>query len=224
MSLTAAVSGCLVFLLSVSVIQGQNDWRMTYPSTQVCGLKRSTVNIRCVYTFPSKIKDLDTKVKETIWFTKGTDIEPVDLKTDSEYSGRVQYSSNNNDCTLTIRDLRESDSAEYKFRFITNQPGGKVTGKPGVTLSVTDLQVEVTRPQHILYPSWANLHCQSSCPLPAPTSYIWYQNGQKIKEDRSPHYANYIYYSPDSFSCAISGYEDFPSPPVCEFTFSLSLT
>ena len=77
------------------------------------------------------------QVKRIFWFTKVSNNEPVDLRTDSEYSGRVQYHCDKNDCTLRITDLRESDSAEYKFRFITNQPGGRFTGSPGVTLTVT---------------------------------------------------------------------------------------
>nr|XP_024657110.1 B-cell receptor CD22-like [Maylandia zebra] len=75
------------------------------------------------------------------WFTTVKDNEPVDLKTDPEYSGRVQYQCENNDCTLRISDLRESDSAEYKFMLI-NDPGGKYTGSPGVTLTVTDPQLQ----------------------------------------------------------------------------------
>uniref|UniRef100_A0A665UF06 Ig-like domain-containing protein n=1 Tax=Echeneis naucrates TaxID=173247 RepID=A0A665UF06_ECHNA len=91
------------------------------------------VEINCNYRYPSRINGQQTKVEETFWFAKGKIKDPVDLKTDSEYSGRVQYDCGQNDCTLRITDLRESDSAEYKFRFTTNQPGGKYTGSPGVT-------------------------------------------------------------------------------------------
>ena len=38
---------------------------------------------------------------------------------------------------LNIKLLRLSDSAVYKFRFTTNQPGEEYTGDPGVKLSVT---------------------------------------------------------------------------------------
>ena len=124
-------------VLCVTVVQGQNDWRVTYSSTQICALKGSTVDINCTYRYPSRINDLDTTVEKTFWFTKVSNGVYVDLRTDPEYSGRVQYHCDKNDCTLTITDLRESDSAEYKFRFITNQPGGRFTGSPGVTLTVT---------------------------------------------------------------------------------------
>ncbi|XP_028420708.1 B-cell receptor CD22-like [Perca flavescens] len=122
----------------MSVIQGQIGWRVTYTSTQICAVKGSTVNIPCSYTYPSWWEGSDTRVERTFWFTELNSGEPVDLTTVSEYSGRVQYHCENKDCTLRISDLRERDSAVYKFRFITNRFRGKYTGYPGVTLSVTD--------------------------------------------------------------------------------------
>ncbi|XP_045897386.1 uncharacterized protein LOC123964456 [Micropterus dolomieu] len=140
----------------------------------------------------------------------------TDLKSDSEYAGRLQYICSNNICTLRITHLRESDSAEYKFRFITNQPGGRFYGSPGVTLCVTDtgFQVQMSSSQSCMFYTctWSQLKCLSSCRLPDQTSYIWYKNGQKINEESS--YSDY-FYPADSYSCALKGCEDFPSPPVC---------
>uniref|UniRef100_A0A3B4GI21 B-cell receptor CD22 n=1 Tax=Pundamilia nyererei TaxID=303518 RepID=A0A3B4GI21_9CICH len=93
--------------------------------------------IHSKFRYLSTINDIKTRIQKMFWFTTVKDNEPVDLKTDPEYSGRVQYQCENNDCTLRISDLRESDSAEYKFMLITNDPGGKYTGSPGVTLTVT---------------------------------------------------------------------------------------
>ncbi|XP_035856501.1 sialoadhesin-like [Sander lucioperca] len=213
MSLTAAASGFVVFLLSVSVIQGQNGWGVTYTSTQICAVKGSTVNIPCSYTYPSRINGLVTKVEKRFWFTELNNGEPVDLTTTSEYSGRVQYNSKNNVCSLRISDLRERDSAEYKFRFTTNHLTGKYTGSPGVTLSVTGLQVQVSRLKVYWSSNWAELKCQSSCPLPGHPSYVWYKNGQNIQGQTSDSYSAYLDPA-DSFSCAVRGHEDFPSPSV----------
>ncbi|XP_026159978.1 sialoadhesin-like [Mastacembelus armatus] len=204
MSLTAAASGFVVFLLSVSVVQAQDGWGVTYTATDICAIKGSTVNISCTYTYPSNVR-----VQERFWFTKWTNTEPEDLKTQSEYSGRVQYQCEDKTCTLTIRDLRETDSAQYQFRFITNQQSRRYTGSPGVTLTVTDLQVKPSS-----YSSW--LDCHSRCDLPGRLSYVWYKNGQKTSQKRS----FYFYYSgsfnsADSYSCAVATYEHLPSPSVC---------
>ncbi|XP_067355823.1 B-cell receptor CD22-like [Channa argus] len=109
--------------------------------------------------------------------------------------------------------LRLRDSAVYKFRFTTNQPGGRYTGLPGVTLSVTDLQMQVIRSEPRQDSTWAEVKCQSSC-LPDNPTFIWYKNGQKIwRETTSPSHED-NFNSIDSYSCAVKGHEKFPSPPV----------
>ncbi|XP_033947999.1 uncharacterized protein [Pseudochaenichthys georgianus] len=188
------------------VAQGQDDWGVTYSSTEICAVKGSTVEINCCYTYPSTWKDAVNTVGKTFWFTENKDGELVDLKTVSEYAGRVEDRCKNNTCTLRIRNLRESDSAEYRFRITTSED--KYLGEPGVTLFVTDLQVHVSRSR----PN-TRLQCLSSCRPPVNTSYIWFKNGQKIKEDTSP-YAEISYDSADGYSCAVKGYEDVPSPSV----------
>ncbi|XP_034062175.1 B-cell receptor CD22-like [Gymnodraco acuticeps] len=175
------------FLLHL--VQGQNDWGVTYSSTEICAVKGSTVEIRCTYKYPSTWRGRVNTVQKTFWSTKQKDGEPVDLFTASEYSGRVEGRCENNVCTLRIRNLRESDSAEYWFRFETNQPDGKYDGSTGVTLSVTNLQVT----------SESNrLHCQNSCPPSYNPPYIWYKNGQRIQRETS-YYTN-ITNNADSYS------------------------
>ncbi|XP_027139047.1 sialoadhesin-like [Larimichthys crocea] len=155
MSFTAAACGFVVFLLSVSGVQGWYSWGVTCTPTAICALKGSTVEMSCTYRYPPRENNRDTTVEETFWFTKLKGNVPVDLRT--EYSGRMRYSCQEKSCTLRITDLRESDSAVYKFRFTTNQPDRTYTSSPGVTLSVTDLQVKKSG-------DW--LDCFSSCHLP----------------------------------------------------------
>ncbi|XP_019215857.1 B-cell receptor CD22 isoform X2 [Oreochromis niloticus] len=192
-------------------------WDVTYTSTQVCAFKGSTAEIRCTFRYPSTIDGRNTSIQKTFWFTKVKDNEPVDLKTEAEYSGRVQYQSENNDCTLRISDLRESDSAEYKFRFITNHEGGKYSGVPGVTLTVTvpdpQLQVHVRRSTVNSYSNWTELTCHNNCQLPDQSSYIWYWNGHKLSSEKQYLHLN-TFDSVNSFNCAVKGYEQFPSPTV----------
>ncbi|XP_034004137.1 sialic acid-binding Ig-like lectin 10 isoform X2 [Trematomus bernacchii] len=205
MSLTAAASGLVVFLLSVSVVQGQRGWGVSYTSTEICAVKGSTVEINCSFTYPSTLRGRVNTLEKTFWFTKKKDGEFVDLTTDSKYAGRVEDLCGNNICTLRIRNLTESDSDQYRFRIITNQDA--YWGNPGTTLSVTDLQVEVSRSG-----SSTLLQCLSRC-SPGQTSYIWFKNRQEVKEGTSS-YADFRYESADSYSCALKGYEDFPSPSV----------
>ncbi|CAJ1053946.1 Fc receptor-like protein 2 isoform X1 [Xyrichtys novacula] len=212
MSLTAAVSGFIVLLLS-AVVQGQNGWGVTYTFTNACAQEGSTVVLSCSYTHPSTGNGQQYTVQKSFWFTKVKGGEAVDLTADSAYRGRVMYSCKETNCSLMITDLRESDSAEYKFRFITNQPGGRYIGYPGVSLSVKGLQVKVSR---YTLSEWAHLKCHNSCPLPPRSSYIWYKNGDDNQAENSSSYSDY-FNSADSYSCAVKGHKEFPSPPVCVF-------
>ncbi|KAK6300875.1 hypothetical protein J4Q44_G00289730 [Coregonus suidteri] len=135
----------------------------------------------------------------------------VSLSNDPDYKGRVTYHRDTNGNTLTITDLRESDSATYKFRFITDQNRGKYSGYPGVTLSVTDLQVKVT--PYSQTTTWKTLTCSTtSCPLTGNPTYTWYKNGQKVEQDSSVLYVNFN--TADSYSCTVKYHEGLSSPAV----------
>ena len=79
-------------------------------------------------------------VKDTYWYTtwKDGEMDPQRLTEVSNYKHRVEFSGQTkNHHTLTIKNLTEIDSANYKFRFHTNQEGRKVSGYPGVQIKVT---------------------------------------------------------------------------------------
>uniref|UniRef100_A0A4W6EGZ0 B-cell receptor CD22 n=1 Tax=Lates calcarifer TaxID=8187 RepID=A0A4W6EGZ0_LATCA len=185
------------------LVQGQDGWGVTYTSTQICAFKGSTVNIHCTYRYPPRRYLV---VQERFWFIKQSNGVYVDLTTDPEYSRRVKYNCENNRCTLTITNLRESDSAVYKFRFTTNQHDGKFTGEPGVTVSVSGKNVVLE------YPTLAELTCHSSCQVPDQTSYVWYKNGQEVKGEKNKYF--YTYSPEDNYRCSVI---------MCEFTPLFSL-
>uniref|UniRef100_A0AAZ3QN23 Ig-like domain-containing protein n=1 Tax=Oncorhynchus tshawytscha TaxID=74940 RepID=A0AAZ3QN23_ONCTS len=139
-------------------------------------------------------------------------------------AGRVEYTGTyRGPFTLTITDLREEDSAEYRFTFKTdNFDWGH--SFPGTTLSVTDLQVKVT-PGTVTEGSWVILTCSTTCTLteiPNPT-YIWYKNGEYLFSDSSPQYQYSVSRGgSDSYSCALRGHDKLSSPEVTVDTSSLS--
>ncbi|XP_042559400.1 B-cell receptor CD22-like [Clupea harengus] len=144
----------------VSGVLGQ-DWMVTYSSTDVCGVKGSFVDIFCTYSYPSHLE-----IRETFWYIKRvTGGKADDLSLDSKYQGRVEYLGDNVDnCTLRIKDLKESDTAEkYRFSFKTNDPGGKFSGSE-VTLSLTNLPVTVS-PETVSEGDQVSLTCNTTCSL-----------------------------------------------------------
>ncbi|KAK3509586.1 hypothetical protein QTP70_006448 [Hemibagrus guttatus] len=153
-------------------------------------------------------------VIKSVWFIKEQiGVEPVDVREDEEYQGRVQYTqSSQNDCSLRITNLRERDAQTYRFRFHTDHPTGKYTGKPGVTLSVTDLKVTVSGSSN----RNKKLSCSTTCTLSNNPTYIWYKNGQSVTDQ----YRNELDISSGnagSYSCAVRGHEELRSPAVCVF-------
>ncbi|KAL7403652.1 hypothetical protein ABVT39_003380 [Epinephelus coioides] len=199
-------------MLCVTVAQSRHV--LTYISAQICAVRGSTVDIRCSYRQLPTVKRHSVPVERILWFTEMQDKEPVDLRTNMEYAGRAKYYCDRTTCTLRIVGLRETDSAEYKFKF-KDRPMRRFIASPGVTLSVTDpdLQVQVRRS----YSTWGELFCHSTCHLPDRPSYIWYKNGQRIQTETSSSYSDY-FDAADSYSCAVKGHEDFPSPPMCVFS------
>ena len=138
---------CLFSLRCVSfftALQVNGGWRVTYSSSNVCSLRGEMVYLSCTYEYPNNVQYRPATFN-TLWFTKVSNKQPVDLEHDADYTGRVESSCGlvkcpgsrcHGTCKLRIRDLRQTDSAFYKFRFNTNQPGGENTGDPGVKLSV----------------------------------------------------------------------------------------
>ncbi|XP_029948807.1 B-cell receptor CD22-like [Salarias fasciatus] len=194
-----------------------NHYEVMYDETEICALKGSTVEISCSYRYPTRIDNQKTRVKHTFWFRKLPSGVLLDLKNDSDYSRRVRYGGGEKNCTLIISNLTERDSAEYKFRFVTNQLRGKMTGSPGVKLSVSDPQLQIRVRKSISHPDnlkWIELTCQTSCQLSDPPSYIWFKNGEKFAEKKKNYVLLQPFSFPDSYHCAIQQHERFPSPPV----------
>ena len=134
---------CLFF----TELLGDNDWTATYKSSNVCALRGSTLNFSCTYEYPYHEKHCYATALETLWFTKEDRNQPVDIGSDTDYEGRVEYSCHDHKhtrskcygtCNLRIKGVRQSDSAEYQFRTkITEQSERGYTINHGVNLTVT---------------------------------------------------------------------------------------
>ncbi|CAM4464021.1 unnamed protein product [Leuciscus chuanchicus] len=152
-----------------------------------------------------------TKTKD-----KKKDEEFPDLSKDPEYSQRLQYlGDKQQNCTVRLSHVTLKDSHMYYFRFITDKPDGKWTGKSGVTLTVTDLQVE--SPERVTEGDSVNLRCKSSCALTDRATFIWYRNSQPLTErrDRNNELLLQSVRREDSgrYSCAVDGHTHI-SPAV----------
>ncbi|XP_064815420.1 B-cell receptor CD22-like [Oncorhynchus masou masou] len=197
-------------------VQGQGCSRVNYTKRRICALKGSTVDISCTYVGYYY-------TKSSFWF-RSDKLTPENLTRDPGYAGRVEYTgTNRGPFKLRISDLREEDTAEYRFTFKTYSVEWGHSF-PGTSLTVTDLQVKVT-PGTVTEGSWVTLTCITTCTLtdiPNPT-YIWYKNGEYLFSDSSPQYQYSVSRGgSDSYSCALRGHDKLSSPGVTVDTSSLS--
>uniref|UniRef100_A0A4W6EH77 Ig-like domain-containing protein n=1 Tax=Lates calcarifer TaxID=8187 RepID=A0A4W6EH77_LATCA len=176
---------------------------VTYTDRNICAFKGSSVDISCTYNGYYH-------VESKVWFSPGRSLswrnpkEPEDLREDSEYSGRVEVLQTvRGRSTLRITDLRESDSAEYRFKFKTQWFEWR-SSLPGTTLTVRDVQVQV-----IWTSSGVKLICHSSCLLPGRSAFDWFRNEIKIQGETSPTFRGNVDPA-DSYSCAYEGHRAFP--------------
>ncbi|KAK9981723.1 hypothetical protein ABG768_001247 [Culter alburnus] len=174
MSQRPAPSLLLLFLLMIPGVCSQ--WSVSYSPSHICALKDSSVIMSCTYTYPT-----GHQIRKVFW-TKTLEKdngEHPDLSKDPEYSQRFQYlGDKQQNCTIRLSHVTLKDSRMYYFRFITNKPDGNWIGDPGVTLTVTDLQVE--SPERVTEGDSVRLTCKSSCTLTDRATFIWYRNSQPV--------------------------------------------
>ncbi|XP_056128086.1 B-cell receptor CD22-like [Rhinichthys klamathensis goyatoka] len=195
----------LVFLLMIHGVCSQwGGWGVSYSPSHICALKDSTVIMRCTYTYPTGYQIMKVFWTKTLVIDHG---EFPDLSNDPEYSQRLQYlGDKQQNCTVRLSHVTLKDSHMYYFRFITDKD--KWTGYPGVTLNVTDLQVE--SPERVTEGDSVSLTCKSSCALTDRATFIWYRNSQPLTErrDRNNELLLQSVRREDSgrYSCAVDGH------------------
>ncbi|XP_026127942.1 uncharacterized protein LOC113108824 [Carassius auratus] len=168
----------LIFLIMIHRVSSA-DWGVSYSPSHICALKNSSVIMNCTYTYPTGFK-----IEKVFWTknqVKGE--ENPDLSEDPEYSQRLQYlGDKQQNCAIRLSHVTQNDQHMYCFRFTTDKSDGKWTGYPGVTLTVTDLQVEA--PERVTEGHNVSLTCKSSCALTDRATFIWYRNSQRLTERR----------------------------------------
>ncbi|XP_073698604.1 B-cell receptor CD22-like [Garra rufa] len=168
----------LIFLLMIPDVFSA-DWNVSYSHLHICALKNSSVIMSCTYTYPTGYEIM------AVFWTKNPvkGVEPPDLSEDPEYSQRLQYlGDKQQNCTIRLSHVTLKDEQMYCFRFTTDKHDKKWIGHPGVSLTVTDLQVE--SPERVTEGDSVRLTCKSSCTLTDRATFIWYRNSQPLTERR----------------------------------------
>ncbi|XP_041081611.1 B-cell receptor CD22-like [Polyodon spathula] len=196
-STLAQVASVIILNEADETVQG-GDWGVNYPPQEMCALRGSSVVIPCTYDYPELFHGTVLTVVTVKWFR--TSIRDVadpgtyvyhssGINVSPEYEHRTEYLGNKvKNCTLKISALQSSDRDRYYFRFETNNPSGKWTGRTGVSLSITELKVTLDPPvlyNNVREGSFVSLSCGfDRCNL-SESSFVWYREGQPIKNEKS---------------------------------------
>ncbi|XP_053532422.1 sialoadhesin-like [Ictalurus punctatus] len=197
-------------ILSLPVCVGRSCYSVTYRDKSVCALEGSSVEFAGNYSHPS-----DLSVREVFWhyFQPGKVFQ--DLKQETQFTNRVEYVNQDKSSTFKMKNLTKKDSGEYCLRFLIDGEG--FSGRPGVILSVTDLQVRASRSAVASEgQTTVTLGCITSCTLSNNPTYMWYRNGQPVTDKLTKHNKLYLNSSEDAgnYSCAVRGREDLRSPEL----------
>ncbi|XP_062391733.1 sialoadhesin-like [Sardina pilchardus] len=194
---------------------------VTYSSPSVCVLQGTSVVLTC-YT------PRNQTVWSTFWFSPKLSgnwwsvEQPEDLLLEPEFAGRVAYSrTGDRSSTLTITDLRLSDSGVYRCLFISDQ--GTHSDSTGVNVTVTGLQVRMSA-DNVSEGQKVTLTCSTTCTLSNNPTYIWYKSGNHISHTHTTRSNRLDLMSVSredggNYSCAVKGHDHLPSSAV---TLSIS--
>ncbi|KAL2087029.1 hypothetical protein ACEWY4_018088 [Coilia grayii] len=153
--------------ITVTGVLSEECWGVSYSETRICALIGSSVELSSSYTYPRGLT-----VTRTFWHDK--EQQNLDIVKMENFKGRGEYRNTTDHFNLSIRDVRERDAGEYRFRFIADTG---FSGKPGVILNVTGLQVK-TSAHNVTEGQDVTLTCSTSCSLSNNPTFVWYKNGQ----------------------------------------------
>ncbi|XP_058232023.1 uncharacterized protein LOC131344082 isoform X2 [Hemibagrus wyckioides] len=171
----------LILLVLSGVLTQDREFGVKYPDKPICAVRGFSVSIPCSYSYPQ-----NHQVEQKLWCSMNSNTDfcykppyvynsSSNTKSDFEFTG-----DDKSDCTLLIHNVQFSYSGEYKFRFITNVD--RFTGKPGVTLQVTDLKVSLIRLSGngtLKQGDSLNLRCDVNC-THTSSQFVWSKNNQPL--------------------------------------------
>ncbi|XP_038160723.1 uncharacterized protein LOC119796299 isoform X2 [Cyprinodon tularosa] len=151
---------------------GSNScWTINYVSRIICALKGSSVNISSKYSHPDY---LQPQTKH--WYK-------VKMNTTQEEEQLMDDGSDiKNKHILRLTNLDQKDSGEYKLRIKADNDELMQSDYHGVTLIVTELQVDLRPAAEVTEGQRVTLTCSTSCPLRENTIYIWYLNSLSLSK------------------------------------------
>ncbi|KAG9283828.1 carcinoembryonic antigen-related cell adhesion molecule 2-like [Astyanax mexicanus] len=193
-------------------------WGVNYTGP-ICAVRGSNVRILCSYSYPS-LHEVETVRWCSMNSNEGVCFDPpyvYDSSSNSTSEGFQYVGNKQSNCTLLISNVQFSHSAEYRFRFITNEKVGRWTGDPGVTLRVGVKALKLTglpESETLKEGDSVNLTCAVNCSLSSP-QFVWFKDNQRLpSSDPVLHLPALTVEDSGNYSCALKTNESVRSEIV----------
>ncbi|XP_062841228.1 carcinoembryonic antigen-related cell adhesion molecule 1-like [Trichomycterus rosablanca] len=189
---------------TISIQVEGGNWAVFYPERNICAVRGFSATLPCYYSYPQS----GYKVVQMLWCLMNSQFCENSLivyNSSSKITPDFVYGGDDkSNCTLFIQNVKFNYSGEYRFKFITDVSDGKWSGHPGVTLTVSDLKVELIRLSGngtLKLGDSLNLTCHVNC-THSSSQIVWSKNNQNL--DRSGpvlHFPNLTVGDSGSYTC-----------------------
>ncbi|XP_063064353.1 B-cell receptor CD22-like [Engraulis encrasicolus] len=162
----------------------RGEWYRGSESGDVVREHSNTMYPNCSLKIDKLSEEHEHSITSSSWFYK----KNGSSNPNKIYQNRTAYLRNTiHSCSVKLKDIRESHSGEYWFRFVTG-PGQGYSGLPGVKISVTGGDV----------------------------SFVWFRNSVFFNHtgDKNLHFNPVRAQDSGNYSCAVGGQETLSSTAV----------
>ncbi|XP_038568318.1 uncharacterized protein LOC119898199 isoform X2 [Micropterus salmoides] len=165
---------------------------VNYPAP-VCAVTGSTVTLLCTFTPLRSVgqdgREVSTEIIRVVWcrnhlICQGSTPSVFDSSSGNNNPRYKYLGDKKGNCTLQITDVQKEDEATFRFRIEADDSRGHFTGQPGVSVTVSDVQMQIKSSRgdgELRRGETVTLYCTALCTF-HQLEVTWYRDGHALSE------------------------------------------